>query len=296
MADTSKIWVGVFSDTEAVVFDTRCQPEYSPQQVVLWGVRSGKFDIREKSSVRTELRPVRDPVAKNDALSRYAAFIRALLEANHRAWIEALKANYVGVRVSRRSRAAGVHCYICKKELDGTIDLECAGCGWGLCECGACGCGRGKKGVGSANFRSLSNYARDEGYGRWSALPPRSTDPEELCERVGEFPVKIKYGFCGSCDSNVSNAWCVRYSSSLCELRHFAHSPDNYVLRESELDLLVMALERGQVRGTRLKRRSPRPLRSASPWRLGEDLDESADYIGDCENQTELRELPSTER
>ena len=50
MADTPKIWVGEFSDTGAVVFDTRCQPEYEPQQVVLWGVLSGKFDIREKKA------------------------------------------------------------------------------------------------------------------------------------------------------------------------------------------------------------------------------------------------------
>jgi hypothetical protein len=50
MSDTPKIWVGAFSDAEVVVFDTRCQPEYFPQQVVLWGVLSGKFDIREKKA------------------------------------------------------------------------------------------------------------------------------------------------------------------------------------------------------------------------------------------------------
>jgi hypothetical protein len=254
MSDTPKIWVGVLSDAEVVVFDTRCQSEYFPQQVVLWGVLSGKFDIRERKAARAELRPVRDDVTKNDALGRYSAFIRELLEANHRVWIEALEAKYVGVRASRRSRAAGVHCYICKKGLDGTISLECVGCGWGLCECGTCGCGRGKKGVGSGNFRSLSDYAQDEGYRRWRALPPRSTDPEELCERVGNLPVKIAHGFCGYCDSTVSNDWCVREHGSLRELRHFAQSPDDYVLRESELALLVMALEGGQVRGTRLKK------------------------------------------
>jgi hypothetical protein len=255
MSDTPKIWVGEFSDTGIVVFDTRCQSEYFPQQVVLWGVLAGKFDIRERKAARAELLPVRDAVTKNDALGRYAAFIRELLEANHRVWIEELKAKYVGVRASRRSRAAGVHCYVCKKELDGTIGLECVGCGWGLCECGACGCGRGKKGVGSGNFRSLSDYAQDEGYQRWRDLPPRSTDPEELCERVGSLPVKIAHGFCGYCDSTVSNDWCVREHGSLRELRHFAQSPDDYVLRESEMALLVMALESGQVRGTRFKKR-----------------------------------------
>jgi hypothetical protein len=254
MSDTSKMWVGEFSDTEIVVFDTRCQSEYLPQQVVLWSVLSGKFDIRERKAARAELNPVRDALIKNNALSRYTAFIWELLEKNHRVWIGALEAKYVGVRASRRSRAAGARCYACKKELDGTIGLECVGCGWGLCECGACGCGRQRKSVGDGNFRSLSHYAQDEGYERWRALPPRSTDAEELCERIGHLPVKIAQGFCRHCDSTVSNDWCVRVRGSLCELRHFAQSPDDCVLRESEVALLVMALEGGQVRGTRLKR------------------------------------------
>jgi hypothetical protein len=238
-----------------VVFDTRCQSEDYPQQVVLWGLLSGKFNFHEKEAARAELRPVRDAATKSDAVGRYTAFIRELLKTNHRVWIEELKAKYVGVRASRRSRAAGVHCYNCKKGLDGTIGLECVGCGWGICECGACGCGRGKTSVGFGNFSSLSGYARDEGYQRWRDLPPRSTDPEELCERVGYLPVKMAQGFCGYCDSTVSGDWCVRVQGSLCELRHFAQSPDNCALRESELDLLVVALEGGKVRGTRLKKR-----------------------------------------
>jgi len=39
----------MFSKAETVVFDTRCQVEFRPRQVVLWGVRSGKFDIHEKT-------------------------------------------------------------------------------------------------------------------------------------------------------------------------------------------------------------------------------------------------------
>ena len=43
------------------MFDTRCQPEYDPHQVVLWDVRSGQFDIQGKETTRTELRLVRNP-------------------------------------------------------------------------------------------------------------------------------------------------------------------------------------------------------------------------------------------
>lgn len=260
MADTPKVWVGEFPGAEQVIFDTRCQSKHYESQVFLWGVRSEKFDVHAKKTARTQLRPVRDLAARNDALARYTAFVQKLLEDNHRKWMEALKTRYHGVRISRRSRTAGVHCYICKAELDGTIGLECAACGWGLCECGACGCGRGKQvDYGSRNFTSLSDYAQKESYLRWEALPPRSTDPEELCERIGGLPVKVKYGYCRICDSSLSNDWCVGEPDHFRELWHYAHPPgdfnipDDKTLRESELTLLVTALDSGQVRGTRLK-------------------------------------------
>lgn len=34
------------------------------------------------------------------------------------------------------------YCWSCKEHLDNDVDLECATCGWILCDCGACGCGR----------------------------------------------------------------------------------------------------------------------------------------------------------
>jgi hypothetical protein len=32
------------------------------------------------------------------------------------------------------------HCYRCKNHLDNAVDVECSGCGWIVCHCGACGC------------------------------------------------------------------------------------------------------------------------------------------------------------
>ena len=249
MADTSRIWVGEFSDTERVVFDTRCQSD----GVILWDVNSGQFDIHLRDSARERVHPIRDAAAKRTILERYGAYIRGLIEANHRAWSSGLNVRYTGVRISRRARKAGVHCYICKKELDGTADLECAGCGWGICECGACGCARGKKNSEERNFYSLSDYARHEAHRRWSALPPRMTDPEELCALVGCVPAKVASGFCGGCDSNFTDEWClVDKGRFYYELHHLAQLPHHFKLLESELALLVAALERGEVRGTKV--------------------------------------------
>lgn len=33
------------------------------------------------------------------------------------------------------------HCWRCKSNINSVTLLECCGCGWILCNCGACGCG-----------------------------------------------------------------------------------------------------------------------------------------------------------
>ena len=33
-------------------------------------------------------------------------------------------------------------CWRCGERLDNSVDIECAACGWIICNCGACGCGR----------------------------------------------------------------------------------------------------------------------------------------------------------
>lgn len=42
--------------------------------------------------------------------------------------------------VSAEPRLA--HCWSCKQPLNSSTDLQCDGCSWIICSCGACGCGR----------------------------------------------------------------------------------------------------------------------------------------------------------
>lgn len=64
-------------------------------------------------------------------------------EAKHAAHLERMGLSNPGVRKSNRPKAHRIaHCWSCKEELDNHRELECAGCGWIICECGACGCGR----------------------------------------------------------------------------------------------------------------------------------------------------------
>lgn len=69
--------------------------------------------------------------------------LRVELKERHKKRLAAQGLESKGTRLGgtspRSSRTTA--CYVCKEELDGSIDLECMGCNWILCQCGACGCG-----------------------------------------------------------------------------------------------------------------------------------------------------------
>lgn len=83
-----------------------------------------------------------------------------------------------------------------------------------------------------AIFQSLPEF-QDQ------SLPSRTRDPFVIASFLSEKPAKVSYGFCGMCDSTLSNEW-VFSTNRQYELRHLV---DRKILRTSELDLLINALE-----------------------------------------------------
>ena len=64
-------------------------------------------------------------------------------EVKHAQHLERMGLKNHGVRKSEKPKFhRTAHCWACKELLDNNQDLECSGCGWIICECGACGCGR----------------------------------------------------------------------------------------------------------------------------------------------------------
>ncbi len=63
----------------------------------------------------------------------------------HRLIIQAKGDRYKGVRSPEEVQASSyrrhARCWNCHKYLDNYAELQCKGCGWMLCKCGACGCG-----------------------------------------------------------------------------------------------------------------------------------------------------------
>lgn len=77
------------------------------------------------------------------AISRLLSLQERDLEAKNRVFLERRGKAFAGTRKrSDLQPPRSTHCWYCKQSLDSTIDLECIGCGWILCSCGACGCAR----------------------------------------------------------------------------------------------------------------------------------------------------------
>lgn len=87
-------------------------------------------------------------------------------------------------------------------------------------------------------------------YNPWEHLPPRSADIKVLLKIIGGQPYYRKRFFCGMCDSNAGDDWCVAGASPIpnpncnCDqgtLRSYADSRIG-ILRPTELRLLLQAL------------------------------------------------------
>lgn len=67
-------------------------------------------------------------------------------------------------------------------------------------------------------------------------------NPFEICCRLKNVPMYVKRGFCGMCDSNVTNIWSLREKNinSLHELRHLV---DAKLISNIELNILEFSLE-----------------------------------------------------
>ena len=68
----------------------------------------------------------------------------ASLEERHSTFLltRGLPNNGLRPATSNRYHRRVTHCWSCKEHLDNSVNVECATCGWIICNCGACGCGK----------------------------------------------------------------------------------------------------------------------------------------------------------
>ena len=78
----------------------------------------------------------------NGFKSRHGRPIKVPPEEAHVAFLASRGLAPQTLRKTTRERNHRItHCWSCASRLDNAIDLECSGCKWIICACGACGCG-----------------------------------------------------------------------------------------------------------------------------------------------------------
>ena len=75
-----------------------------------------------------------------EEIEELRASYQSMVEENHKRFLWEDGIPFSGVKKNgKKSRTT--HCYVCKSNIDNELFMECLGCGWIICSCGACGCG-----------------------------------------------------------------------------------------------------------------------------------------------------------
>ena len=69
---------------------------------------------------------------------------QATVAENHKRFLAKQGVAFIGVR-NKGKRSRETRCHLCKEDIDSELFMECQGCGWIICSCGACGCHRSKR-------------------------------------------------------------------------------------------------------------------------------------------------------
>jgi len=160
----TQVWVGQFQSTGTiVVFDPSLAFEgvEDTYGFVVEKNLMRRFTLTDEVHWFTQERdpqPLRGRDA-NDAIQKYTEWkehnLQSFLDSEtdrietkknrqisrHKDHLAKLGKPYSGVRLNSPTEKRVTHCYSCQKGLDSDIHLECNGCGWLICQCGACGCG-----------------------------------------------------------------------------------------------------------------------------------------------------------
>ena len=83
-------------------------------------------------------------------------------------------------------------------------------------------------------------------------LPPRSNDPLVLMSMLDKKPIKIRYGFCGMCDSTMQNQWTFELDNDHYDLYHLINHFK--LLRRSEYNILIKYLEEDLLKNIELEK------------------------------------------
>jgi len=163
----SRFWVGS-NGKGILVFDRHVQIVGIPH-IFLWDLNSCEMESYIAEVARQQVTSIKEDKAISSAIDAYLVWykqhgnkwlseenqyqetrkMKESDENNQRLELVEKHAQYLssrgltndGTRIASNGRLHRTPpCWRCKKHLDNSFDIECALCGWIICNCGACGC------------------------------------------------------------------------------------------------------------------------------------------------------------
>lgn len=150
-------WLARHPEHGLILFDKADQEDIPPGDVQVFVLRGKSRCVLPRETLKSETSAevsaddfaliVRAYNAHKEALGKPLKApsndAGASLEEKHSKFLleRGLRDNGIRPATSNRYRRV-THCWSCQEHLDNSVDVECATCGWIICNCGACGCGR----------------------------------------------------------------------------------------------------------------------------------------------------------
>ena len=136
-----RLWVGFHLGLGPVIIAER-EVHQKEEHITAFVVKEHKASTFKTAVLRSRMRP--EPMTAEEA-SQAMSIFDGNVKTNHQNYLTRVGQAPSQLRNSRISRMRSTKCYRCGAAIDSEFYLECAACGWIVCDCGACGCGYDKR-------------------------------------------------------------------------------------------------------------------------------------------------------
>lgn len=135
-----RFWVGRHINLGLLVVPEKEIEKSQKDDGLLSAFVVSKEEIKRFKSDILRTRLDQGSIAETEAILALDAYVTF----NHKYYLRKTGRPLAALRYAEQSRGREPHCYSCHAHLDSHSYLECSGCGWLVCTCGACGCSYGK--------------------------------------------------------------------------------------------------------------------------------------------------------
>lgn len=134
--NNKRLWLGRHLGLGAVIIAER-EIRRGGDEMDVYVVSERKLSTFKTKVLRSRIQP--NGMTDAEALNALAEFDGPVVE-NHSAYLGRIGKPAANLQEASSSYLRTTQCHRCTSPIDTDFNLECAACGWIVCNCGACGC------------------------------------------------------------------------------------------------------------------------------------------------------------